>query len=110
MLPKYSTMPWSAGMAVDAIAFPVAGLAQTSSCVPPIHTAPPLSEGTESRPAPAPWETRKDLVRSPPGANQTHSLIPVPVVPHTPPEVARRFPAPLGDICDDAARMPVPRS
>jgi len=103
-------MLWSAGMMVRAIAFPVAGLAQTSSCVPPIHTAPPLDAGSESRPAPAPWETRNDLVRSPPGANQTHSLIPIPVVPHTPPEVATRFPAPLRDICDDNAWLPVARS
>jgi hypothetical protein len=41
-LSKYCATPWSAGMGVRAIARPVAGLAQTSSCEPPTQTTPPL--------------------------------------------------------------------
>jgi hypothetical protein len=86
---------------VLASAFPVAGLAQISSCEPPIQTAPPLTLGSEARPAPAPWVTRDALARSPPGANQTHSDMPVPAVPQTPPEVATRFPPAPPAMADD---------
>src|SRR5271169_5132176 len=79
-------------MAVLALTWPVTGSAQASFCEPPIQTAPPPKVGTESRPAPAPWLTRTTRVRSPFWANQTHSLMPMPTVPQTPPEVATRFP------------------
>src|SRR6516225_7890323 len=71
---------------------PVAGSAQASDCVPPIHMAPPARVGTEGRPPPAPWVTGDADARSPPGANHTHSLIPDPTVPQTPAEVAIRLP------------------
>src|SRR6516165_3331530 len=71
---------------------PVAGSAQASDCVPPIHIAPPARVGSEGSPPPAPWLTGDADARSPPGANQTHSLIPVPNVPQAPPAVATRFP------------------
>jgi hypothetical protein len=109
-LPTYSTTPWSAGITVRASAFPVAGLAQMSSCEPPIQTAPPLTLGSEARPAPAPWVTRDERVRSPPGANQTHSDMPVPAVPHTPPEVAIRFPPSPPRIAEMLSSRPVPAS
>ena len=104
-LPKYSTTPWSAGMAVRASTFPVAGFAQTSSCVPPIQTAPPLRVGSEARPPPAPWLTRNERDRSPPGANQTHSLIPDP---GRAPDAARgrdQVPGTAAAIVDDAAHV-----
>jgi len=93
-------------MVVRASALPVAGLAQMSSCEPPIQTALPLTLGSEARPAPVPWVTRNERVRSQPGANQTHSLIPLPVVPQMPPEVATRFPADPPGIVDDPTIRP----
>src|ERR1035438_10449685 len=92
-LPKYSTTPPSVGMVTLFSTCPVAGLAHASVCEPPIQTAPPLTVGIELRPAPAPAPRRTIRVRSATGANQADSVMPTPVVPQTPPEVATRLPA-----------------
>src|SRR5260370_42168060 len=96
-------------MVARARSRPVAGSAHSSVCEPPIQTVPPLKLGTESRPAPAPWLTRTMRVRSAFGANQTHSDMPTPTVPQTPPEVAIRFPPalPISAMADDPSCAPV---